>query len=153
MRKEEKIMKEKEELKNTWEKIFEEKIEDHLTEIGLKRFWSPKTSVAGAEMMLTKAATIMFLESVLGKNAPKGKHIEVIILGEDDDEDEKWETAESEKEYCEGSKPKKFAVLEKEDDHVYPDRFETDEEAYDFIKVICMNTSHTFDDFKVIQEM
>lgn len=52
------LLEKKQELVNKWEEIFGVKIEEALTDEGLKAFWSAKTSLKGAMAMLDAAAAI-----------------------------------------------------------------------------------------------
>lgn len=146
------LRKEKQELAAKFEECFESGIEKHLTKKGLDLYWDDETPIEGAALMLDKAAMLTVIDDLFS-DAKKGMDLIAIIggFGVDDEDDE--EEVPKYDPIPKGSCPKKFAVLEKEDGHVYPDRFETADDAYDFIKVICMNTPHTFDDFKVVEEM
>ena len=52
----EKLMDQKKEVKETWEQCFGKKIEDKLNKKGIERFWDDNTSLAEATDMLTAAA-------------------------------------------------------------------------------------------------
>lgn len=147
------LKEKKETLKKEWERCFEMPIEEKLNEKGLEKFWDDATTVEEAEELLTSVAIDLLIERHIGClgeviGSIIGDAAKVIVIA-----------GGSDKKLCkgeeknEGAAAKKFAVLEKEDSHVYPDRFETADEAYDFIKVICMNSTHTFDDFKVVEEV
>lgn len=84
------LKEKKEELKKEWEECFEMKIEDKLTEKGLKKFWDENTSIEEAEEMLTRAAIydlVGMLEDFVGvaiikgnpnKNEKSGKKYRVV---------------------------------------------------------------------------
>ena len=138
------LTEKKNEIRKEWEDCFEVNMEDAINTEGIKFFYDENTSIDEATDMLTAIA----IELTFGRIIDELGDIDgIAIISRKKDKPKSKETEGSE---C---KKGKFAVLEKSDGHVYADRFKTDEEANDFIKTICMNTTHTFDDFKVIQEL
>ena len=124
----------KEELKNVWESIFEKKIEEALTEKGLAKFWDENTSFDMAGNMLDKAA---ILES-LG-NLTVGDIEGVIIIEKrvcDDDTDEVTVP---------------YEVERVADHYFYEEKFETEEDAKEFIRNTAMETEYKVSDFRVVK--
>lgn len=85
------LKEKKEELKKAWEECFEMKIEDKLSDKGLKHFWSDDTSEKEAAELLTAGAIDMVLDDMLedlvgiaiimgntNKNEKRGKKYRVV---------------------------------------------------------------------------
>lgn len=137
------LREKKERLVNEWEKCFEKKVTDSITDIGMKKFWDDKTSELDAAEMLTKAATLDLLESmgILGDIASlakeKGPGTLVIVIGDDGDDEEEDEDP-------------KFLV--RRGDYIYPDKFDSIEDAEAFIKDTCCETEYTRNSFNILEE-
>ena len=131
-----KSLKEKKiEMKNYWENCFELKIEDKLTEEGLKKFWDENTSFKEAEEMLTHAAIDNLVGHLLDSLA-----CEIIIgVGGCKDEEEENDDTETEK----------FEVFRSKDNFFYENVFDSAESAKEFIRELAMSTTYTVDDFKI----
>lgn len=129
------LKEQKIEMKNDWEKCFEKKIEDKLTEKGLKKFWDENTSLEEAEAMLTHAAVDDFVEHLMGSLAG------AIIIGVGGclDEEENDEQEEQ------------FQVYRSRDNFFYEETFDSVDAAKDFIKEQAMNSTYKVDDFKVVK--
>lgn len=129
------LKEQKIEMKNDWEKCFEKKIEDKLTEKGLKKFWDENTSLEDAEAMLTHAAVDDFVEHLMGSLAG------AIIIGVGGclDEEENDEQEEQ------------FQVYRSHDNFFYEETFDSVDAAKDFIKEQAMNSTYKVDDFKVVK--
>lgn len=130
------LVAEKEKLRKEWEECFDEKLDEHLTVKGMEKFYSPETSLEEAANMLTKAAVIMLFNDI-GIKFPEGKTSVIIINGDD--------------EPCEGKASKPFIVLE--NGEAVDERFESIEDAEEYIKKICMSSTRMRDNFKIVQEM
>lgn len=131
-----KSLKEKKiEMKNDWENCLELKLEDKLTEKGLKKFWDENTSLEEAEAMLTHAAIDDFVGHLFGSLAGAI----IIGVGGCQDEEENDEQAEQ------------FQVYRSHDNFFYEDTFDSVDAAKDFIKEQAMNSTYTVDDFKVVK--
>ena len=134
------LVAEKEKLRKEWEECFDEKLDKHLTDKGMEKFYSPETSLGDAVDMLTKAAVIMLLNEV-GVELPEGKVSVVVINGDEPCT-------------CKGEEKKeKFKVANVTNNFVFSERFDSPEEAQAFIKDQCMKTHYVLDDFGILQEM
>lgn len=131
-----KSLKEKKiEMKNDWESCLELKLEDKLTEKGLKKFWDENTSLEEAEAMLTHAAIDDFVGHLFGSLA------EAIIIGVGGCQDEEEDNEQAEQ----------FQVYRSHDNFFYEDTFDSVDAAKDFIKKQAMNSTYKVDDFKVVK--
>lgn len=136
----EKSLKEKKiEMKDVWESCFELKLEDKLTEKGLKKFWDENTSIEEAEEMLTRAAIYDLVDSLFDSLADKI----IIGVGGCNDKDERGEKC------CNVKHEESFKVIRIKDHIVFKDVFETRDEAYEFIKEMAMNSRYSVNDFVV----
>lgn len=129
------LKEQKIEMKNDWEKCFEKKIEDKLTEKGLKKFWDENTSLE--EAMLTHAAVDDFVEHLMGSLAGAI----IIGVGGCQDEEEANDDAETEQ----------FQVFRSKDNFFYENVFDSVESAKEFIRGLAMSTMYTVDDFKIVK--
>lgn len=143
------LKEKKETLKREWEECFEMPIEEKLNEKGIEKFWDDATSVKEAEDLLTSAAIDLLIEShieglgeILGSIVGGASKVIIFAGGPD-------------KKLCKGEekKEKHFRVIDAEDDFMHKEVFYTAEAAEEYIKDICMTTSHIRDDFKIVQEM
>lgn len=121
------IRKDKEILIQKWEECFHKKVTEVLSESGMAKFFDNNTSITEAVIMLTIPAIVDALEDAEDKDA-----VRVVIADEDDEEG-------------------KFGVLRTTDESLCIKRFETKEEANDFIKEQALHTSYTIDEFKVVK--
>lgn len=128
----------KEGLKNEWEKCFEKKIEDALTDEGIKHFWDERTSVDEAADLLTAVAVGDLVESLLNN------HSGIVV---------KVSSKKAEKKNCKAKNFRPFMVIGKPDRYCYDERFETPEAAYEFIKNEAMHSILSVDDFMVVKEV
>jgi hypothetical protein len=153
-----KLREKKEMLVKTWEKLFDKKVEDSLTEKGLKKLWDENTDVGEASDMLTSAAINDLVSSVLGDivdKVPKNTS-GIIIVGLGDDDDDNEDVEEENTECGQGPEVKKegmFKVVNLTTKRIYDDGFCSEEEAQDFIKETCMNTHYSVSEFGIVQEM
>lgn len=133
-----KSLKEKKiEMKNDWENCLELKLEDKLTEKGLKKFWDENTSLEEAEAMLTHAAIDDFVGHLFGSLAGAI----IIGVGGCQDEEEANDDAETEQ----------FQVFRSKDNFFYENVFDSVESAKEFIRGLAMSTMYTVDDFKIVK--
>ena len=133
-----KSLKEKKiEMKDAWERCFGLKLEDKLTEKGLKKFWDENTSFKEAEAMLTHAA----IDDIVGNLFDSLAGAIIIGIGGCKDEEEANDDTETEQ----------FQVLRSKDDFLYENVFDSVESAKEFIRDMAMNTMHTVDDFKIVK--
>lgn len=140
-----KSLKEKKiEMKDVWERCFELKLEDKLTEKGLKKFWDENTSIEEADEMLTHAA----IDDLVGHLFDKLAGAIIIGVGECQDEDEHDEEHRNVK----NGAPYKIARVEDgKITFIEDDEFETEGAAKAEIQERVNNSTHTLSDFCVIQ--
>ena len=140
-----KSLKEKKiEMKNDWENCLELKLEDKLTEKGLKKFWDENTSLEEAEAMLTHEAIDDFVGHLFGSLAG------AIIMGIGGCQDEE----EHDEEPCNIKNGAPYKIARVEDGKVTfieDDEFETEEAAKAVIQERVNHSTHTLSDFCVIQ--
>ena len=121
------LRKEKELLIQKWEECFHKKVTDILSESGMNKFFDDNTSITEATVMLTIPAIADALEK-----AESDDVVRVVIADEDAEEG-------------------KFTVLRITDESLCNKRFETKEEAEDFIKEQALHTRYTIDEFKIVK--
>lgn len=121
------LRKEKELLIQKWEECFHKKVTDILSESGMNKFFDDNTSITEATVMLTIPAIADALDKVEDEDA-----VRVVIDDEDAEEG-------------------KFTVLRITDESLCNKRFETKEEAEDFIKEQALHTRYTIDEFKIVK--
>ena len=121
------LRKEKELLIQKWEECFHKKVTDILSEAGMNKFFDNNTSITEATVMLTIPAIADALDKVEDDDV-----VRVVIADEDAEEG-------------------KFTVLRITDESLCSKRFETKEEAKDFIKEQALHTRYTIDEFKVVK--
>lgn len=122
------LRKEKELLVQKWEECFHKKVTDVLSKSGMNKFFDDNTSIAEATIMLTIPAIVDALEEAEGEDA-----VRVVVIDDEDAEEGK------------------FTVLRITDESLCSKRFETKEEAEDFIKEQALHTRYTVDEFKVVK--
>ena len=122
------LRKEKELLIQKWEECFHKKVTDILSESGMNKFFDENTSITEATIMLTIPAIADALEEAEDEDA-----VRVVVIDDEDAEEGK------------------FTVLRITDESLCSKRFETKEEAKDFIKEQALHTSYTIDEFKVVK--
>lgn len=128
-----KSLKEKKiEMKNDWESCLELKLEDKLTEKGLKKFWDENTSLEEAEAMLTHAAVDEFVGHLLDSLG------EAIIIGFSKKKEEK-----KQKKGCQ------FNVYDTTQKKVVDIGYESYEEADEAAKNYCLKHGVRYADVKV----
>lgn len=148
--KNEKLMDQKKELKETWEQCFGKKIEDKLNEKGIEQFWDDNTSLDEATEMLTIAAiddAVTGLIDSLFKDSDV-KPVAVAVVRHKkaaDPEDEKDDDDDDD-----GDMPAKCKVLNLVTSQLYDDEFDTRDLAQEFIRDKCSVTKYTVNDFKVV---
>lgn len=136
----ESLKEKKIEMKNYWENCFELKIEDKLTEEGLKKFWDENTSFKEAEEMLTYAAIDNLVGHLFDSLACE------VIIGVGGCK----EKEEHDEEPCNVKNGTPFKVVRTKDSFIYEDEFETKEAADEFIRNTAMHSALlTVDDFKI----
>lgn len=121
------LRKEKELLVQKWEECFHKKVTDVLSESGMNKFFDDNTSITEATIMLTIPAIADALDEAESEDV-----VRVVIADEDAEEG-------------------KFTVLRTTDESLCSKRFETKEEAKDFIKEQALHTRYTVDEFKVVK--
>ena len=121
------LRKEKELLVQKWEECFHKKVTDILSESGMNKFFDDNTSITEATVMLTIPAIADALEKAESEDV-----VRVVIADEDAEEG-------------------KFTVLRTTDESLCNKRFETKEEAKDFIKEQALHTRYTVDEFKIVK--
>ena len=121
------LRKEKELLIQKWEECFHKKVTDILSESGMNKFFDDNTSITEATVMLTIPAIADALEKAESEDV-----VRVVIDDEDAEEG-------------------KFTVLRVTDESLCNKRFETKEEAEDFIKEQALHTRYTIDEFKIVK--
>lgn len=138
------LLEKKQELVNKWEEIFGVKIEEALTDEGLKAFWSAKTNLKGAMAMLDVAAAAEALDGlpddVLEFLLNGFSGVAIVTVGGKADE-----------EPCNVKNGTPYEVERIEDHYFYDEKFETEEAAKDFIKSLAMTSTYTVKDFRVIK--
>ena len=122
------LRKEKELLIQKWEECFHKKVTDVLSESGMNKFFDDNTSITEATIMLTIPAIADALDEAEGEDA-----VRVVVIDDEDAEEGK------------------FTVLRITDESLCNKRFETKEEAEDFIKEQALHTRYTVDEFKVVK--
>ena len=132
----------KEQLVNKWEEIFEQKIGDHLSIKGLSVFWSDDTSYEGAVAMLDKAALLMVVQEATDNINVSVNGNELVIVIDRDNEEEGEE---------DGDVRKPFEVERVPDNWFFVEKFETEDEARQFIREQAMTTPYTLKDFRVVK--
>ena len=135
----EKLMDQKKEVKETWEQCFGKKIEDKLNKKGLERFWDDNTSLDEATDMLTIAAIDDLFDSLLKDSDP----VAVAVVRHK-------KAADHEDEKDNGDMPGKCKVLNLVTSQLYDDEFDTRDLAKEFIRDKCAVTKYTVNDFKVV---
>lgn len=122
------LRKEKELLIQKWEECFHKKVTDILSESGMNKFFDDNTSITEATVMLTIPAIADALEKAEDEDA-----VRVVVIDDEDAEEGK------------------FTVLRVTDESLCNKRFETKEEAEDFIKEQALHTRYTVDEFKIVK--
>ena len=122
------LRKEKELLIQKWEECFHKKVTDILSESGMNKFFDDNTSITEATVMLTIPAIADALDKAEGEDA-----VRVVVIDDEDAEEGK------------------FTVLRVTDESLCNKRFETKEEAEDFIKEQALHTRYTIDEFKIVK--
>lgn len=122
------LRKEKELLIQKWEECFHKKVTDILSESGMNKFFDNNTSITEATVMLTIPAIADALDKAEGEDA-----VRVVVIDDEDAEEGK------------------FTVLRITDESLCNKRFETKEEAEDFIKEQALHTRYTIDEFKIVK--
>ena len=122
------LRKEKELLIQKWEECFHKKVTDILSESGMEKFFDDNTSITEATVMLTIPAIADALEKAEDEDA-----VRVVVIDDEDAEEGK------------------FTVLRITDESLCNKRFETKEEAEDFIKEQALHTRYTVDEFKIVK--
>ena len=122
------LRKEKELLIQKWEECFHKKVTDILSESGMNKFFDDNTSITEATVMLTIPAIADALDKVEDEDA-----VRVVVIDDEDAEEGK------------------FTVLRVTDESLCNKRFETKEEAEDFIKEQALHTRYTIDEFKIVK--
>lgn len=128
----------KAQLKSTWEKDNDLKLEDVLSEEGLNHFWDDETCYIEVVGMLIHATISAAFDIV--KASPFA-----VICGVVHDEEEQDE------EPCNAKNDTPFEVERVKDHYFYEDKFESEEAAKEFIKDICLETEHKMADFRVVK--
>ena len=133
------LRKEKELLIQKWEECFHKKVTDILSESGMNKFFDDNTSIAEATIMLTIPAIADALDEAEGEDAVRAivkdneDAVRVVVIDDEDAEEGK------------------FTVLRTTDESLCSMRFETKEEAEDFIKEQALHTRYTVDEFKIVK--
>ena len=122
------LRKEKELLIQKWEECFHKKVTDILSESGMEKFFDDNTSITEATVMLTIPAIADALDKAEDEDA-----VRVVVIDDEDAEEGK------------------FTVLRVTDESLCNKRFETKEEAEDFIKEQALHTRYTIDEFKIVK--
>ena len=122
------LRKEKELLVQKWEECFHKKVTDILSESGMNKFFDDNTSITEATVMLTIPAIADALDKAESEDA-----VRVVVIDDEDAEEGK------------------FTVLRITDESLCNKRFETKEEAEDFIKEQALHTRYTIDEFKIVK--
>lgn len=122
------LRKEKELLIQKWEECFHKKVTDVLSESGIDKFFDDNTSITEATIMLTIPAIADALDKAEDEDA-----VRVVVIDDEDAEEGK------------------FTVLRITDESLCNKRFETKEEAEDFIKEQALHTRYTVDEFKIVK--
>lgn len=122
------LRKEKELLIQKWEECFHKKVTDILSESGMNKFFDDNTSITEATVMLTIPAIADALDKAEDEDA-----VRVVVIDDEDAEEGK------------------FTVLRVTDESLCNKRFETKEEAEDFIKEQALHTRYTIDEFKIVK--
>ena len=122
------LRKEKELLIQKWEECFHKKVTDILSESGMNKFFDDNTSITEATVMLTIPAIADALDKAESEDA-----VRVVVIDDEDAEEGK------------------FTVLRVTDESLCNKRFETKEEAEDFIKEQALHTRYTIDEFKIVK--
>lgn len=122
------LRKEKELLVQKWEECFHKKVTDVLSESGMNKFFDDNTSITEATIMLTIPAIADALDEAEDEDA-----VRVVVIDDEDAEEGK------------------FTVLRITDESLCSKRFETKEEAEDFIKEQALHTRYTVDEFKIVK--
>lgn len=122
------LRRDKEELIQKWEECFNKKVSDVLSESGLNKFFDDDTSITEATIMLTIPAIADALDKAESEDA-----VRVVVIDDEDAEEGK------------------FTVLRITDESLCNKRFETKEEAEDFIKEQALHTRYTIDEFKIVK--
>ena len=122
------LRKEKELLIQKWEECFHKKVTDILSESGMNKFFDDNTSITEATVMLTIPAIADALDKAEDEDA-----VRVVVIDDEDAEEGK------------------FTVLRITDESLCSKRFETKEEAEDFIKEQALHTRYTIDEFKIVK--
>ena len=122
------LRKEKELLIQKWEECFHKKVTDVLSESGMNKFFDDNTSITEATIMLTIPAIADALDKAEDEDA-----VRVVVIDDEDAEEGK------------------FTVLRITDESLCNKRFETKEEAEDFIKEQALHTRYTIDEFKIVK--
>lgn len=145
----EKLMAQKKEVKETWEQCFGKKIEDKLNKKGIERFWDDNTSLDEATDMLTIAAiddaVIGLIESLFKDSDVNPVAVAVVKHKKAADHEDEKDDKEDE-----GDMPKKCRVLNLVTSQLYDDEFDTRDLAKEFIRDKCTVTKYTVNDFKVV---
>lgn len=145
----EKLMAQKKEVKETWEQCFGKKIEDKLNKKGIERFWDDNTSLDEATDMLTIAAIDDAVTGLIG-SLFKDSDVNPVAVAvvkhkkEADHEDEQDDKED------EGDMPSKCRVLNLVTSQLYDEEFDTRDLAKEFIRDKCTVTKYTVNDFKVV---
>lgn len=137
----EKLMDQKKEVKETWEQCFGKKIEDKLNKKGIERFWDDNTSLDEATDMLTIAAIDDLFDSLLKDSDVNPVAVAVV---------RHKKAADHKDEKDNGDMPGKCRVLNLVTSQLYDDEFDTRDLAKEFIRDKCAVTKYTVNDFKVV---
>lgn len=137
----EKLMDQKKEVKETWEQCFGKKIEDKLNKKGIERFWDDNTSLDEATDMLTIAAIDDLFDNLLKDSDVNPVAVAVV---------RHKKAADHKDENDDGDMPSKCRVLNLVTSQLYDDEFDTRDLAKEFIRDKCAITKYTVDDFKVV---
>lgn len=145
MAKERTVRERKESIKSLWERCFGMKMEDKLTEEGIKYFWDDSTTVSEAGDLLTGAVIHDLIDTIADDVFGKVSGV-VIIRGEDNEEHDE--------EPCNIKNGAPYKIARVEDGKVTfieDDEFETEEAAKAEIQERVNHSTHTLSDFCVIQ--
>lgn len=128
----------KQQLVKDWEENFGLKLENELSEEGLKKFWSDNTWCHEAFGMLIGATVNHALNSIA--DDLDGEIVGVIVKKEVPDE-----------EPCNVKNGAPYKVMRVSDNYIYPKDLETEDAAKEYIRGLAMNSTLTVKDFKIIQ--
>lgn len=124
----------KDELRKKFEECFDTKLEEQLSSEGLATFWSDDTPFEGALEMLDFAALLILMASL---DKVKAKAI-VVEVSESDDDDEDVNSDE-------------YQVYNEVKKEFYSHKFESKEDADEFVVREACNSEYKLSDFKVVK--